>query len=90
MEVTSMSMVFKVPRTGDISKGVRVHGGEKRPKRMRNTRRQDTKVFREEGRGELMNATAEDTELTIRCGKLENTGGLAQNHFNGGWIQTCN
>lgn len=90
-----MSMVFKVPGPGNISKGVRVHGGEKRPKRMSNTRRQDTKkVFREEGRGELVNATlrqsAEDTELTIRCGKLEDTGGLAQNHFNGGGIQMCN
>lgn len=52
-----MSMVFKVPGPGE---GVRVHGGEKRPKRMSNTRRQDTKkVFREEGLGELMNATAE-------------------------------
>lgn len=63
--------------------------GGKRPKKMSNTRRQDTKkVFREEGRGELVNATsrqsAEDTELTIRCGKLEDTGGLAQNNFNGG------
>lgn len=34
--------------------------------------------------------SAEDTELTIRSGKLEGTGDLAQDNFHGGWTLTCN